>query len=335
MKILIRGTNWIGDAVMTIPAIRYLKRLFPEASFTLLAPAATFGIFDSSDLFDEMIPTGRATEQVREIRRRRFDTAIVFTNSFKSALIPRLAGIKRRAGYASEKRTFLLTDALEVPRWKDERHEVYYYLHLARSFGLTAGREADEVPEITVNVGQAESERARQFLTSEGISMERLKVGLAPGSTNSRAKRWTPEGFARVNDLLQDELGANVLLLGSPDDMEVSGRVLALCSKKPIDLTGKTEISVAAAVLGELDLLISNDMGLAHLAPAVGTKTIVIFGPTNQLTTRPYSEIATVISANVECSPCMLRDCPIDHRCMTRISADSVFETAKRILGGD
>ena len=183
-----------------------------------------------------------------------------------------------------------------------------------------------------VAVGEVPRQQARELLTNVGVDLNTTIVGLAPGSTNSRAKRWTAEGFARLNDRLQTELNVSVVLLGSAGDKEVAARVVGLAEERPHDLTGETDISLAAGILAEMDLLVSNDMGLAHLAPAVGTKTIVIFGPTNPVTTRPFSDLATVVSAGVECSPCMLRDCPIDHRCMTRISADDVFERAKAIL---
>ena len=330
MRILVRGTNWIGDAVMTTPAIRKLRALFPEAAMTLLTPEWAEGIFSSTGLFNDIVTTDSRLAEVRELRRRGFDLAIVFPNSFKTALVARLAGAKQRFGYASDRRGFLLTDAVATPEWKNTRHEVYYYLNLVdaieQSYFGAVTETTDMEPRI--EVPSEKLVEAQRFI-SAGDSRT---IVLAPGSTNSRAKRWLPENFASLNDRLQRELGAKVLLLGSKGDAEVSQRVIDLSSEKPIDLTGDTDIETAAALLHEADILVSNDMGLAHLAPAVGTKTIVIFGPTNQVTTRPFSEKAVVLSANVECAPCMLRDCPIDHRCMTRVTADSVFEEVKKIL---
>ena len=333
MRILIRGTNWIGDAVMTVPAIRKLRRLFPEATLVLYTPEATAGIFKQSGLVDEIIPTSSFLDQVRSIRRAQFDLAVLFPNSFKTALVKWLAGVKRRFGYAAQNRSILLSDAIEVPDWKNDRHEVFYYLNIVdqieRAYGL---HDSGAEPDTRIEQAEADRETARQLLESNGVDLSRRIVGLAPGSTNSRAKRWTPEGFAGLNDLVQTELGASVVLLGSPGDAEVSARVIELSKTKPIDLTGKTDIAMAAGVLSNLDLLVSNDMGLAHLAPAVGTRTIVIFGPTNPVTTRPFSALASIMSAGVECSPCMLRDCPIDHRCMIRITPEMVFERAKELL---
>ncbi len=334
MNILVRGTNWIGDAVMTIPAVRKLRLLFPDAKLTLQTREWSKGILDRAGLFDEIITPDSFLEQVRELRKRRFDLAIVFPNSFSSALVVRLAGIKRSFGYASERRSFLLTDPIEMPDWKDTRHEVFYYLELVaaveQSFLGRVTTTDDLEPRLVVSDSQRD--RARSTLSGIGVDPDRKTVALAPGSTNSRAKRWIPERFAELNDRLQTELNCNVVLLGSRDDKPISTQVAAFSHSKPIDLTGETDIADAAAILGEIDLVISNDMGLAHLAPAVETKAIVIFGPTNQVTTRPFSVNASIISANVECSPCMLRDCPIDHRCMTRISVDEVFARAKEKL---
>ena len=334
MKILVRGTNWVGDAVMTIPAIRKLRSLFPDARMTLLTRRWAEGIFRASGYFDQIVTSDSTLEQIRALRRERFDLAVVFPNSFQSALVTKLAGVRRSFGYASDKRSMLLTDSIDIPEWKNERHEVYYYLNLIdvieeRTLGH-ATQTVDIEPRVTVSAESKEG--ARRILADHGVDLGGKIVMLAPGSTNSRAKRWLPENFARLNDRIQNELYAPVVLLGSEGDREVAQLVTDLSTTKPIDLAGATDITLAAAILAEADVLVSNDMGLAHLAPAVGTKTIVIFGPTNPVTTRPLSDIATVISANVECAPCMLRDCPIDHRCMTRVTPDQVFEQAKQLL---
>ncbi|MEO8573446.1 MAG: lipopolysaccharide heptosyltransferase II [Pyrinomonadaceae bacterium] len=335
MNILVRGTNWIGDAVMTIPAVRKLRLLFPDAKLTLQTREWAKGILNQSALFDEIVTPVGFLKQVKTLRKAEVDLAVIFPNSFSSALAVRMAGAKRSFGYATEHRSFLLTDPIGLPEWKDTRHEVYYYLKLIdeveRSYFGVGTETADLEPRLTI----LDANPARDILRQHGVTADLKTVALAPGSTNSRAKRWIPHRFAQLNDRLQSELNCNVILLGSREDKEISRTVSSLSRRQPVDLTGETNIEAATAILGNIDLLISNDMGLAHLAPAVGTETIVIFGPTNQLTTRPFSDSAAIISANVECSPCMLRDCPIDHRCMTRISVDEVFERAKAILNNE
>jgi heptosyltransferase II len=343
VKIIVRGTNWVGDAVMTIPALRELRRIFPDAEITLHTRSWAEGIFRDAALFDEILTFDKSKSKIKdalanakELKNYNFDLAVLFPNSFETALVAKMAKIPRRFGYAKEGRSFLLTDAIEIPAWKDERHEVFYYLNLIaeieREYFATQTVLENE-PCSNLSVSDERRAKARKILEENGVDWSKKTIALGVGSTNSRAKRWQTEGYAKLNDLLQNELNANVLLVGAKDEIEISTQVFAKSEKKPIILTGKTNLAEAVAVLAEVDLLVSNDMGLAHIAPAVGTKTIVIFGPTNEKTTQPLG--SEIIRKTVECAPCMLRDCPIDHRCMTQISAEEVFEKAKRILSTD
>jgi heptosyltransferase-2 len=342
MKILVRGTNWVGDAVMTIPALRELRRLFPNAKITLHTRSWAQGIFQDAEFLDEILVFDKTKSKIKGVfaqsntlKERNFDLAVLFPNSFESALVMKIAKIPQRIGYAKEGRSFLLTDAIEIPAWKNHRHEVFYYLNLMsqieKSFFKTQTILANK-PRFDLTVSGERRFAARKILEENGVDTTRKTVALGVGSTNSRAKRWQTESYAALNDLLQTELNANVILVGAKDETDVSTAVYEKSKIKPYVLTGKTTLAEIVAVLSEIDLLVSNDMGLAHVAPAVGTKTLVIFGPTNEKTTRPFPEIAEIIRRNVECSPCMLRDCPIDHRCMTRISPIEVFAKASIIL---
>jgi heptosyltransferase II len=340
VKILVRGTNWVGDAVMTIPALRELRRLFPAAEITLHTRAWAEGIFRDAAFLDEILTFDKtkskikdALGQARELKKHEFDLAVLFPNSFETALVAKLSKISRRFGYAKESRSFLLTDSIEIPAWKNERHEVFYYLNLVAEiekeyFGTQT--VLDSEPRIELAVSGERRAEARRILERNGLDLSKKTVALGVGSTNSRAKRWPAESYAKLNDLLQNELGTNVVLVGARDETEISREVAAKAEKKPLILTGRTNLAEAVAVLSEIDLLVSNDMGLAHIAPAVGTGTIVIFGPTNEKTTRPIG--SEIIRKTVDCAPCMLRDCPIDHRCMTRISPAEVFKMAESKL---
>ena len=335
MKIVVRGTNWIGDAVMTIPALRALRRIFPGAEITLHTRAWAQGIFQDADFIDEILiiePRETVFQQARKLKEKRFDLAVLFTNSFQTALVAKLGGAKKRFGYANEGRSFLLTDAVKMPGWKNERHEVFYYLNLVsavekRFFGESKIKE-DESNRLQISPERRA--RAREILRENGADLSKKTVALGAGSTNSRAKRWQAESFARLNDRLQGELNANVILVGAKDELDVSSEVFEKSRLKPKILTGETDLAEAAAILSEVDLLVSNDSGLAHVASAAGTKTLVIFGPTNEKTTQPLG--SEIIRRNVECSPCMLRDCPIDHRCMTLISVGEVFLKVRDIM---
>jgi heptosyltransferase-2 len=326
---------------MTIPALRLLRRLFPDAAITLHTRAWAKGVFQDADFLDEMISFDRETGfnnlrgQAALLREKQFDLGIVFPNSFASALAMKLGGVARRFGYAKEGRGFLLSDPLAIPPWKNERHEVYYYLNLISNIGTKVlGTDTTGNVDLdgSLNVSADRRVAARRFLANAGIETGRKVVALGVGSTNSMAKRWGVERYAQLNDRLQSDMGAAIVLVGGPDEIDVATAVAERSKHKPTILTGKTDLGQATAILSEVDLLVSNDMGLAHIAPATGTQTIVIFGPTNPVTTRPFAENGIVMRKNVECSPCMKRECPIDHRCMEWISVEEVFTKAAELL---
>lgn len=334
MKIVVRGTNWVGDAVMQIPALRRLRAQFPDARITLATRSWARGIFEDADFIDEILTFEKEDsvfKQARLWREGNFDLAVLFTNSFESALVARLGKAKRRIGYATEARSFLLTEAISVPGWKNSRHEVFYYLNLINRLenqSVTESELFDSPLDNSLTISDQRKEKARKFLAAAGIDLNKSVVAFCPGSTNSRAKRWQAESYAKLNDLLQRESNAQVVLIGAGDELEVSEKVFAAARIKPIVLTGKTSLAEAAAILSACGLLVSNDTGPAHIAAALGTRVVVIFGPTNPLTTHPLN--AEIVRREVECSPCMLRDCPIDHRCLTGIMPEDVFERIYR-----
>lgn len=338
MNILIRGANWIGDAVMTIPAMREIRRLFPESRITLLTRSWAEGIFRDADFVDEILTFesrdrsfANVFSEARRLRTGEFDLAVLFPNSFGSAAVVRLAGIPRRLGYASEGRSILLSDAIRRPRWKDERHQSLYYLKIAAEVERRLlGTETAAVAEATISLSVSESRRAsaQERLDDAGLDLAKPIVAFGAGSTNSMAKRWGEMRFARLAELLQKRLDANILLLGAENETGASAQVSAFSDADIVDLTGATSIDEVTAILSVADLFVSNDMGLAHVSAAVGTPTVVIFGPTNDTVTRPLGESVAIVRERVECSPCMLRECPIDHRCMTRVSPERVFEAA-------
>jgi heptosyltransferase II len=342
MKILVRGTNWIGDAVMSVPALRELRRIFPEDRITLHTRSWADGLFRDADFIDELVTFDKTRWAIRDVydnsrylRADGYDLAILLPNSFESAITTYLSRIPRRFGYNKDLRGLILTDSIAVPEWKDRRHEVYFYLALIAEVErrvLGTNTVADAVPDISLNVSEMRRTAAGNFLLASGVDPEKKTVAFGVGSKNSRAKRWPADRFARLSEMLQSGLGVNVVLVGSPDEKDVGKTVAAISNAPLIDLSGKTDLGEAVGVLSVVDVMVSNDMGLAHVAPAVGTDTIVIFGPTNPLTTRPFNENALVIKKDVECSPCMLRDCPIDHRCMKQITVDEVFAAIRQKL---
>src|SRR5690349_13687494 len=338
-RVVVRGTNWVGDSVMTVPALRALRRVLPEAHITLVIRPGTKGIFSEADFIDDVLVYDRkgvlsVFGQVREWKRRGFELAVLFQNAFEAALIPFLAGVPLRLGYATESRQPLLTHPLPLPDWRSSRHEVFYYLYLITAleqllFGTSEICEAE--PDATLQISETRKSEAEDLLRVYGVRKGQTVVALCPGSINSRAKRWPAEAYASLADrFIESE--KQVLLIGSADEMDVTREVTNRMQQQPIVLTGKTSLDQITAVLASVDLVVTNDTGPAHIAAALGRPTLVIFGPTNPLTTRPFAPEAEILRHPPECAPCMLRDCPIDHRCMTAITVDEVFEQSHALL---
>jgi heptosyltransferase-2 len=339
-RIIVRGTNWVGDAMMTLPALRELRRLFPDARITLATRSWAKGLFVGAEFVDELqIHDGHGIrsffQQARAWRKGRFDLAILLTNSFEAALVAAFAGIPVRIGYASDGRARLLTNAIELPEWRSTRHEIFYYLRIVAELEWLFTQQQtflDVQPDASLEVSDVRKDEARALLQRQGVHEDGPVIALCPGSINSRAKRWPAESYAALADRCVDTLGAQILLIGSKEELDVSRQVADRMHNKPIMLTGQTDIAEVVAVLSIADLLITNDTGPAHIGAALGRPTLVIFGPTNPLTTRPFSPFAEIIRHPPECAPCMLRDCPIDHRCMTAITPDEVFLRASEVL---
>lgn len=339
-RVVVRGANWVGDAVMTLPALRELRRLLPRARITLATRAWAADLFAGVDFIDEVLLLDRRgalsfLAEAREMRARRFDLALLFPNAFAPALSFFAARVPERIGYATDGRNLLLTRPVRVPAWRGSRHEVFYYLNLVAEleralFGSSTVDERDARPVLTVS--DERRTEARALLRERGASLARPVVALCPGSTNSRAKRWPAERFAALADMLVEEASADLVLIGARSERDVSEDVARRMKSRPLVLTGETELSLTAAILSVADLLVTNDTGPAHLADAVGCPTIVVFGPTDPVTTRPFSERAEVVRRPPDCAPCMLRDCPIDHRCMTAIEPRDLFVRAARVV---
>lgn len=338
-RVVVRGTNWVGDSLMTVPALRALKRVLPHASITLATRPATKGIFSEADFIDDLIIYDRkgplsVIPQIREWKKRKFDLAVLFQNAFEAALIPFLAGVPLRLGYATESRQALLTHPLPLPDWRSSRHEVFYYLYLVTALEqllYESSSICEQEPDASIQISDRRKLEAIELLRAQGVKEEESVVAICPGSINSRAKRWPAEAYATLADRLIDSR-RRVVLIGSAAEADVSNDVVNRMRHRPTVLTGKTSLDQITAVLAAVDLIVTNDTGPAHIGAALGRPTIVIFGPTNPLTTRPFSPAAEVLRHPPDCAPCMLRDCPIDHRCMTAITVDEVFERSHELL---
>ncbi|HEY3579695.1 MAG TPA: glycosyltransferase family 9 protein, partial [Pyrinomonadaceae bacterium] len=242
-RVVVRGTNWVGDSVMTLPALRALRRVLPKANITLVVRPSARGIFADVDFVDEILIYNRRTalsipSQVREWRQRNFDLAVLFQNAFEAALIPFLAGVPLRLGYATEARQALLTHPLALPDWRSLRHEVFYYLYLITAleqmlFGTSEICEA--APDASLQISETRKSEAENLLRAYGVREGQPIVALCPGSINSRAKRWPAEAYAALADRLI-ETQRQVLLIGSAEEADVTREVTERMQQNPIVL---------------------------------------------------------------------------------------------------
>jgi len=348
MRVMIRVPNWVGDAVMAVPALRELRRIFSDARITLLARPWVAGLFDGEGIADDLIAiedksgvvqsVRRFLSLTRALRRQRFDFAVLLQNAFGAALLARAGGARKIAGYPTDSRRALLDYAIPLQPDFKTAHQVFYYLNIASVIeshlrGQSNVDLARSHPQLAVT--PEAKERARGLLEQGGaafLGTSSRVVAINPGATNSRAKRWLAERFAATADRLAERDGLQTVIVGAPGDIEAANETARLMRSPALVLAGKTDIAELKAVLACTSLVVSNDTGTAHVSAALGVPTVVVFGPTEHVSTRPYSDLATVVRHDVECSPCMLRDCPIDHRCMTRVEVDDVYRAAKDLL---
>ncbi len=344
-RILIRGTNWLGDAVMTTPAMERLRASFPNAHIALLATPLTAGLFQGSPLVNEIIEYRRREQgvkaffdAVRQIRSGRFEAALLFQNAFEAALIAWLGGIKLRIGFAEQGRSALLTHKLHRGADHRNRHQTNDYLDIvAECERVCLGdtfKPAIENPLPSLVATTAQRQAAKEKLQDFEITDQRPLVALNTGATNSRAKCWPTDRFAELAGRLNKELNAQIVLIGGQAERDYADNVFRQIGKRhTVNLAGKTSMPELIGLLAECDLLVSNDTGPAHVAAALGTPTLTIFGPTNEFETSPTGLHSQLVRADsIECARCMHRDCPIDHRCMTWLTTDAVFAQACKLL---
>ncbi len=338
-RIVVLGTNWIGDAIMSLAGLRELRRLHPEAHLALVAREWVADIYQDQDLADELIRIPPGLSLLGQImwttrRLRSFDLAVVFPNSFVSALQPMLASVPRRVGYATDGRGWMLT-ARARPRIKRlNRHQVYSYLDLLFQSGLSPLDYLEEkafVP-LTNLRPRPETVTGSARLMADKGGGRRPRVVINPGAFFGPAKRWYPERYAALADRLMVEKAAEIVLIGSAEERDLAEHISNLMDKPPIILTGETSLQDLMGLFSDCELLITNDSGPMHLAAALNTPQIALFGSTDEIATGPHSKEAQIIHKNVSCSPCLLRECPIDLRCFDRILVDEVLSQAMQRL---
>jgi heptosyltransferase-2 len=339
LKIWVRATNWVGDALLTIPALEALRLAYPEAEITLAARPWVRELFldwptvDRLQVYDRQKLhhgwRGRA-RFISEIAAQKFDMAILLPNSFETAFLAWKAGIPARIGYATDGRGWMLTKRLKVRPDILEQHQTAYYLDMLRQAGII--REIPQIKCITLPVSEKRREEAMGFLRDRRVSQRGPWIGLNPGAFFGSAKRWLSDRYAALADRLVDALGGDVLIFGSAAERRMAEEIARSMRRSPRIFSGETTLSQLAALLKCCALVVTNDSGPMHLSAAVGARTLAIFGPTDERATAPLAPHARILKHPVSCSPCLLRACPLDHRCMTRITVDEVFDAAMEML---
>ncbi len=328
-RVLVRVPNWLGDAVMSLPVLAGLGRLFPQARFTVLAAPRVAPLFGAQPGVAETVPypAGREKWGLLWGLKGRFDLALALPNSFESAFALWLAGVPARVGYNVDGRRLFLTVAVNERQKLAGLHTVYYYLGLLKVFG-----EVATFTPPTLFLKEEEVLAAQETLASGAGSTSGPWVGLSPGAAYGPAKRWPPERFAALAQALIDDIGARLILLGGPEDREVAAQVKDHLAQPVLDLVGRTHLRQALGVLAQLKLLITNDSGLMHAAAALGVPLVALFGSTDPRATGPFTSRATVLYHPLPCSPCLERTCAEGYPCLTAISVPEVLAAARHWL---
>lgn len=337
-NILLRSANWVGDAVMTTPAVRAVRKNFPRARITILAKPWVMPVFHNNPHIDEIMrydAAGRHNGPAglyrlsRDLKQKKFDLAIVFQNAFEAALLAFATRIPRRLGFATDGRALFLTDRLYNYRALKKGHLIDYYLGIISGVGLDLeGRDLELV------ISDKERQQAHALLKKLGVSPEEPHAGLNPGATFGTAKRWLPERFAEISRRLYADQGYRSLIFGASGEARLGRQIAELSDDCAVNLCGRTNLREAMALIDRCRFFITNDSGLMHVAAALDKPQLAIIGPTDYIATGPSNRHSRLVRVPGICcmSPCMQADCPTDHRCMTRISVNMVLDELQALL---
>jgi heptosyltransferase-2 len=341
-RLVVRAPNPLGDALMALPAMAQLRAAMAGRQLIVAASSGVAPLFSEITIaapdLTVVVDQRREPEQLRELRA---DAIVLLTNSFRTAWVSRQAAVPKRWGYGAHARSLLLSRAVARPRTKV--HQAEYYLHLVRELGLGVrpgsdvghtgvSAESDAGPPPHIRITPATRARTDAFLAQLGVDRSTPFVGLAPGAAYGHAKRWPPKRVAELVARLTAG-GATCLLVGAEGDRGAGREIESMLPPgvRVFNVIGRTDLRLFAGLLASCQAFVSNDSGAMHLAAAAGVPVVAIFGPTDERVTAPLGN-HDVLMHQVFCRPCMLRDCPIDHRCMRRISVDTVFDAVTRRL---
>ena len=334
--------NWIGDVVLALPALERIRKYFPSAEIIAASREVAVGLLRRVPAVNGVIPvdehrlTGGGLDFLllaSLLRREQFDLAVLLQNSLRPALLVRLAGIPKRAGYRRHGRGWLLNYDIAPPVENGEvLHESRYYLELIRQLGWA--ENTPPVNQYKVLPDPATHKRMKKWLNSEGITGRPLRVAISPGAANGTARCWSAERYAELADRLANEKMAAIVLCGSPSERVLGSRIAGQMTTRAHVYFDDLSLMEMQALFSCMDVVVSNDSGAAHLAATTGVPQVVIFGPTDPRRTAPLNPRARIVRQPVGCSPCHMRGCPIDHRCMERLQVEEVLQAIGEIQAG-
>jgi heptosyltransferase-2 len=325
VKILVRATNWIGDAVMSLPALRALRQRYPDAEIAVLAKPWVADLYqgwwiiplEGAPGFHDLAAKWKLAQR---LRAEHFDLAVLLPNSFESAAVVRLAGIRNVVAYDRDGRGLIVPNAIDSPLPGEiPPHERFYYLELLRRAGII--ETLPEVPEILLDDVAGARGRGEALFREAGVALP--VVGVSPGAAYGSAKRWLPERFAEA----AQQLGGSVAVFGSAAEKDLCDEVARAAGGR--SFAGATTLRQFIDMVAACSLFLCNDSGAMHIAAALGVPSVTVFGPTNEIATGPVGRSAVMVREPVECAPCMKRECPIDHRCMTRVTVERVIAASQ------
>lgn len=334
-NILVRMPNWLGDAVMATPILADVRARWPDATITAMCQGGVGSLLIGNPYIDEIFTFSRPNEFLRRqekrglierIRQGKYDLGILLPNSFSSAWLLWRGWVKRRIGFASDWRSLLLTKAISFPEERGKEHLVRTYKRLLEPLGIPI---SETMPELFVT--KEEQLAADQLLDQHDVPKGSKIVGINPGAAYGSAKCWLPERFRSVIEKLLEDPNIYVVCFG---DQEGASLVRAICEGLPsrvVDLAGGTSLRELISLIQKCTVFLTNDSGPMHIAAALKTPLVALFGSTNEIATGPYNH-GDVIHKHVDCSPCYKRTCPIDFRCMKRIEIDEVYQALLHYL---
>lgn len=321
MKLVIRMPNWLGDLVMATPILRDVRQKYPKAHITAMCQSNVAPLLHANPHLDGVLAFSHAdkSQAIKALRKGRFDLGILLTNSLSSAWLFWRGGVKKRIGFISDGRRLLLNNPVPMPKERGQEHLVTTYKR------LLSPPLSDSSPELFVTPEEKEAV-LKKFCLSENSKI----IGVNPGAAYGPAKCWLPDRFRAVTEKLLEDEQNTLLYVGDPAS---SGLIQEICRDLPsrvIDLSGKTTLRKLIALIERCDVFLTNDSGPMHIAAALKTPLVALFGSTNDVATGPYKH-GTVIHKHVHCSPCYLRTCPTDFICMKSIEVEEVHQAVKHL----